>query len=396
MAEVGASNVDARPVSADRRRYRWVQLAATAALAFAFSVGSAMQARLLWLSGDEIPDTSVGQVGERLLANVAAVLLLLAIIAWHPTFGMRWPRKIAVLVVAGILGLVMRMVVQLWQGVHTLDRSDLLLTDAVAPAVTGSISLLVGVSVAEYDVRLRVQERLRAQQELRTSLAFQQLQTEELRVRRTVAEGLHTSVQQHLVLVESELDRLHERLIRGLPATPDDLALLDTLRAQVATLREQDVRGYSQMLYPVGVNMGLVQAIRVLFRRLPSSFVVSLHIDDSVVRADDPSTPLPVAFRILAIRVLEEAIANALRHGRAGHFQANIRVDDADGDARTLRLSLDDDGTPPQEDANWSGLHRLHEQLAEYGGSLSLAPSELGGARLTATAVLPVPGQGEG
>lgn len=369
---------------ADRIRYRGVQVGASTALLLAFSIGSAVQANLLALSGEPLPIDTTVQVVERLIANLAASAIIVGGLLAFPTMSLPWLAKIGLLALIELAGATTRGALHLLLGVHSLDRLDLILLDAPAPGITAAISLATGLVMAEVDHRLRRQERVTAAQSIRAANALQRLHAEELRVRREVAEGLHGTVQQHLVLIEAQLRALRERLGADSPPTPDDLAIVDGLRSDIRLMRERDVRGYSQILYPSGVGMGLAPAIRSLLRRLPSSIAVTLHMDDSVLRADDPVlSPVPVPLRILAIRVLEEGVTNALRHGHAGTLVVEVSVDDSG----VLHLMLDDDGSGdlPADEREWSGLTGLRERLATRSGALALSRGPLGGARLTAS-----------
>lgn len=371
----------------DRRSYRRMQVGASIVLLLTFAVGAAVQANLLELTGDPVRPDATATALPRLVANLAASAVVIGAIAVWPAIDRRWPGKIAVLLAIEVLGGLVRMLLQIVLGVHHAHELGYMLRDAPAPAITSTISLAVGLVAAEAAHRLRRQERINAHQAVRATAALQRLQAEELRVRRQVAEGLHGSVQQQLVLLETQLRALAEKLSRGPDPDPDDLEQLRLLREEVEEMRETGVRGYSQLLYPSGVDMGLAQAIRILFRRLSSTIAVTLHIADSVVRNDDPETPLPVSLRILAIRFLEEGITNALHHGHAGTLHASASVDE-DG---WLRLRLDDDGSgdPPSDEAELSGLARLRQQLAEHEGRLEISRADLGGVRLDGGFPLP-------
>jgi two-component system sensor histidine kinase UhpB len=371
------------PQPSDRRRYRLIQGFATAVPLMVFAIGSAAQANLLQLSGEPVPADAVIGVVERLVSNLTACAVVIAGILLFPGIGRSWPVKVALLAGIGLGGALTRTALQLALGVHELSAPGPILLDLPGAGVTTAISLGIGLAAAELDVRLLLQERHGALQAIRAATALQQLQAEELRVRRVVAEGLHGTVQQRLVIIAAHARALQNTLATGAPVTAEDLARLEALHADVESLREQDVRGYSQLLYPSGVDMGLAQAVRILLRRLASTIAVTVRIDDSVVRADDPGTaPLPTELRILAIRVLEEGVSNALRHGHAGTLNVSVSVD-ADG---VLDIVLDDDGSGAgdTDPARGSGLATLSARLADAGGSLALAAGPLGGARLTA------------
>lgn len=390
MTESAVSDSEPVDPSLERSRYRRVQLVASAVLLVTFAAGSALQANLLGAVGVDVAPETTAQVGERLLANLGASAAVLLLLGAAPSFGLPWPAKVLGLMAIGLAGGIVRAILQLVLAVHATARWDLLLLDSLAPAVTVAVSLAGGLGAAEAVDALRRRERLNAQQSLRAAQALQQLQAEELRVRRVVAEGLHGTLQQQLVLIAAQLRALRERAQPGAVLGDDDVRLLSALHDEIESLREQDVRGYSQLLFPSGVGMGIAQAVRVLFRRLSSAIAVSVRIDDTVVRVDDPGRdPLPVPFRILAIRILEEGVANALRHGQALTLQAQVLIDSHG----RLELTLDDDGSGvgSGETLALSGLARLRERVEEEGGFLEIGPSSLGGARLRAVLPLPAP-----
>ena len=97
------------------------------------------------------------------------------------------------------------------------------------------------------------------------------------------------------------------------------------------------------------------------------------------VRSDTPDS---VEQRILVIRVLEEGVTNALRHGHAGTLDVSVAV----GDDGVLAIELDDDGSGLGDTgrSDWSGLAALDERLTALGGELRLGASPLGGSRLSA------------
>jgi two-component system sensor histidine kinase UhpB len=101
-----------------------------------------------------------------------------------------------------------------------------------------------------------------------------------------------------------------------------------------------------------------------------------------VVEYDDPAfARVPQPIRLLAVRLLEEAVSNALRHGNAGQIAVALGMDDD----HVLTIIVDDDGAGIPEEVVFSGLESLRERLDTVGGALELTPGPLGGARLSAT-----------
>ncbi len=109
----------------------------------------------------------------------------------------------------------------------------------------------------------------------------------------------------------------------------------------------------------------MVPAIRALLGRIPSTVNTRLGVTDDVRVLDDPaSSRLTRSERLLAVRVVEEAISNALRHGRAQVVDVRVSVDE---DAVEVRVS--DDGTGFGADAGApSGTARLADRLRLVGG----------------------------
>jgi signal transduction histidine kinase len=157
-----------------------------------------------------------------------------------------------------------------------------------------------------------------------------------------------------------------------------------SIRTELDDLREIDVRQMSQLLYPAAVDRGLEPAARMMVRRVPAAIDVRLHIDDAVRDIDatePPSAEHRISRRILLLRVLEEAISNALRHGHASELVIRVQSDGPDG----VMLTVDDDGVGlPGTKPTLNGLGLLAARVAAMGGSFSLTQGPLGGSRLSA------------
>ena len=220
-----------------------------------------------------------------------------------------------------------------------------------------ALSMHYAIRAEEMAERLReVNAHLVATRSLLSETARDQ---ERLRVSRE----LHDVAGHKLTALKLNLSNLARQ--PGLDASPElktatSLAgeLLEDLRAVVRRLRDHD-------------GIDLAGGIRQLTEPLPSP-EVTLSLDESVriPRAEQAETLL---------RVVQEGLTNAARHGRARHaWVAFGRHQDS------FRLQLEDDGrlTWPVEPGN--GLTGMRERLELLGGSLELSPSDRGGLRLTA------------
>ena len=354
---------DAAAVRADRRAL----LLAAGTIMTVFAIGAAAQTA--WVYGNQ---GGVVPVGTRILANLTAVASMLLILA---ATGVPLPQRGPLALVVGVLSAGVtasgvRFAFQLLLGVYVDPSQEVISAELASGAVVAWIAASMGLAAMLSQRRLRDEVAERAQARLQIELALAALQHEEVRVRREVAEGLHGSMQQRLVLVVARLDGLLAELGDAgdrRPLGPADVALLQDVREQIETVREADVRTTSRMLYPEQLEVGMVPAIRALLGRIPRTVNTRLGVSDEVRVVDDPADPrLTRSERLLAVRVVEEAISNALRHGQAEVVDVRVSVV---GDALEVRVS--DDGHGFGEEAGPpSGTARLADRLRLVGGDL--------------------------
>jgi signal transduction histidine kinase len=285
------------------------------------------------------------------------------------------------LALVAVVAAAVKVPLQIGFGYYALSdwRSIVIDGGTVAISVLG----LVGSAVIHVTIRRRVreQERASAKQTLLASSALDALVTEELRVRKDVAEGLHGTVQQNLVLLGIRVDAVTTRLTAIDDVDRSDLEELVDIRRSLDTIRETDVRTLSQLLYPVGLELGAVAALRLLLQRLPGTIASSINISDAVlVLEGNGNTALTPDRRLLLVRIAEEALSNALRHGRASAVSLALDLDDD-----SIVLTFDDDGFGISPDATLNGIERLRERLEPLEGTIELGSSKtLGGTRLVA------------
>lgn len=326
-------------------------------------------------------------------ANLApSGLAVVACLRWARVWRDGWRRRLAVLGVAAPTSAVVRLLL-----LATLRYSPADVWFVVVEVLFGVLAVTLAVSLALYDhdvgAELRAAEDRRREEEERAVAAAREAEEAELAVRRDVSGRLHGSLQQRLVLLTHRIERLSDGGADGGPGMADELrALADELD----DVRERDVRELSHALVPVGVEIGLREALLLALGRLPATVSTSLTLDP-VIREhlDAPGRPrLAVADRLLVLDVVEEGVTNAVRHGGARSIAVGLGVDLAAGVA--LTVTLDDDGAGlAGEAAQDSGLARLRERLTQRGGSLALEPRLEGGCRLVAR--LPVAtGSGDG
>jgi signal transduction histidine kinase len=378
------SSLAARDRAGDQR----MLLGTAGAILFVFCAAAAVQTVILadpTRAGFPVVADAQPEVRLRLLVNV--VCCVCALLAAGLARLVSRPVGIRALATIGIAVVATAVRVAL---LHLLGLSSpspwaVVLGDAGVVFVVVMLALGLGLLQVTARQRLRQQERARAAQELRASEALAALASEELRVRREVAEGLHDTVQNRLALTEAGIRAMAARWARG-EGGPGDAAELARIGAELDAVRGRDVRDLSRLLYPVGVGVGVAHAIRLLARRLPDSIATEVHVDDALV-SPDGSDPLDPALRVAIVRTAEEGVTNALRHGRAGRIRFTL-VRRADPVSAVV-LEVEDDGEGLDGDAKPDALARSAERARAFGGTLALDRSELGGARLRL--VLPYP-----
>lgn len=216
----------------------------------------------------------------------------------------------------------------------------------------------------------RIESRHAAEAGYQRELALRSLETEEVRVRRSIAEGLHGSLQQRLVIAAVQVDMLVADAHRR--GAPDEvIEQLLELRRELEDIRENDVRATSRMLYPEGIEIGVVPAVRMLLRRLPTGIATRMHVGEALRRLDDPgNSEVPPADRLLVVRIVEEAVTNGLRHGHATSFDVSMDVEDS-----TIVIDVANNGAAVDaaKAGPGSGTRRLRERLELAGGVLTVS-----------------------
>jgi signal transduction histidine kinase len=368
----------------DRREDLRVFLVTTGALLLTFAIGSTVQAVFVFrpdrLTADQLLEQNP-LLPARLTAGFVTVVFVLAACA---LIRLHEHRIVAVLgwsVGIAAAAAVGRHLLQLALGIYARPSAGTAVTEITSVAVVVAVSLLLGLLQARARTRLRENERAAAVQRARAANALAELAAEEVRVRREVAEGLHGTLQGRLVLAQTSLSAL---IGRGRQEGWDaaDVDRLDGIRRDLEAVREHDVRELSQLVYPVGVDVGLDHAVRTMVRRIPAEIAVTADVAPAADHALGGTGPQAVGRRIAIVRAVEEGITNALRHGAATAIAITVALRRGEADGARIVLTVDDDGTGLPGARPWSGLARLAERLELHAATATLEGSPMGGARL--------------
>lgn len=349
--------------TADRRTL-WVTAGAVGGM---FALGAVAQATYIFAAF--VPSWRYVSIVGRIGANAVCVAVLLGTLAvWGQPRRTRRAGLVVGAVLSGLIAAVVRVLLQVAFFVYPDFSPRTALAELVSGSLIGICSAGLGTWVMVSRRRLRAEAREGARSAVAVEAAVHALEDEEVRVRREVADGLHSSMQQRLVLVTARLDGALARLAAaGAPA--QDLATLRDVRTEIENVREQDVRQMSRLLYPDQLEIGMVPAVRALLRRVPPAIATHLEVDEELRALDDPAAPeLSQAERLLAVRVVEEAVSNALRHGTPTEVDVRLGVNRT---GIALRVRDDGGGFDPAA-VTRSGTKRLAERLSIVGGRLDV------------------------
>ncbi|WP_028046236.1 sensor histidine kinase [Cellulomonas sp. URHE0023] len=364
----------------DSGRDRTTLLRATAGVALGYGIGAALQATYVY--SVYVTEWAVAPFWSRIAANVAAVAALvgcLALIQAHRARTLAW--MLGAVLLAATVGASTRYGAQVVLGIYDQPQGSVRDAELLSGLLMGTISGLIGMWAMVSRRAMRERIRAATRDAVHIEVAVKALEQEEIRVRRAVAEGLHGTLQSKLVLVDARLASLLSR--RGEEALDEESRTsVEWIRAELDAAREIDVREMSRLLYPDRLELGLVPALRGLLGRIPASVATQLVVSDAVRALDDPASgSLTVSERLLAVRVVEEGITNALKHGPPGSVRVVLDVSD-----RLLHVGVENDGElyDPASAGDPSGTARLGTRLSLVGGRLELSPGSDKGAHLDA------------
>lgn len=344
---------------------------------------------------DLVGGTDWWRVAAVFAANlVPSSLAVVTCLTWAAVWRAGTRRRVLVVGAAALASAVLRLGL-----LATLRYSPGDVWFVVVELLFGVLAVVVAVALALYDhdvgVRLRAAELRRRAEEVRAQEAARRAEEADLEVRRDVSRRLHGSLQQRLVLLTRRL----EELSSARDAPEGTAAELRAVAREIDEVREHDVRELSHALLPLGVDIGLREALFLALGRLPSTVSTTVTLDDALrAHVDVPGRPrMPVRDRLLVLDVVQEGVTNAVRHGGARSIVVRLGVELTKG--VVVVVSVEDDGVglagpPPRE----SGLAVLRERVTERGGSLEVGGTDAGASlvvRLPMQVPVPPPGSEE-
>jgi signal transduction histidine kinase len=252
------------------------------------------------------------------------------------------------------------------------------------------VTLLARLRTAHKELEERVRQRtatLTKEIQERTRLQKELLETSE-RVQRRIGYDLHDGLCQHLTGTALAGHVLGQKLAsRSLPEAAAADRLVELIEEAIELTRTL-ARG----LHPIEIQVGrLADNFQELAASTSDRFKVSCQFECHPAAPPPDVNDVDVATHLY--RIAQEAITNAVRHGKARHI--NIRLDST---ANELVLTIIDDGIGLPENArngDGLGLRIMAYRASMIGATFNVERlSSLSGTRVTCTLVANgVPGE---
>jgi len=184
---------------------------------------------------------------------------------------------------------------------------------------------------------------------------------ERLRLRRDLHDGLGPALASVAWQAESARELVH--------ADPAEAAQLLKSTIEQTQSALSDIRRLVYGLRPPALDeLGLVGALEQAIR-LQQMYVT--------IEAPLSLPPLPAAVEVAAYRIVQEALKNAMEHGRAEHCVVSLALDG------NLCLTIHDDGQGlPEVVTPGVGLASMRERAEELGGAFNIHPRRAGGTEV--------------
>jgi signal transduction histidine kinase len=190
--------------------------------------------------------------------------------------------------------------------------------------------------------------------------------------RRRLRRDLHDGVGPQLAALMLELETASD-LVSDNPEASALIAKLSKRAREIVS----DVRHSVHALRPPALDeLGLVEALREgAIQYGPAGLRVSVENPGDL-------SHLPAAVEVACYRIVQEALANVVRHARASHCSIRIRLDE---EACALSVEVEDDGRGIRDDDRAGvGMSSMRERTEELGGRCTVMPLAGGGTLVRA------------
>ena len=292
-----------------------------------------------------------------------------------------WISSFAAMLLVGVA-------VSVWAAWRTITRQR-----SQLQTVNAELDLRVTELSTEISLRKQVEEDLAEQagalaraDEVRRSR--QRIISAQESLRREIAQQIHGSVQNRLIVLLLRLKELEKS------AEPASMAEeLEDLRKKFEELLDQQIRSIVHQLYPYILRRGFVPAIQSLGDQIESVMQIELELAEDLVlqeRANRNFIPEPA--KLAAYRIAEEALTNVVKHSEASKVTVQLEMP-SEG---WLRLTVMDDGHgfAADESSAGMGIVGMRDYAEAIGGECVIQRANGKGTRVIATIPLSTPEKG--
>jgi signal transduction histidine kinase len=195
------------------------------------------------------------------------------------------------------------------------------------------------------------------------------------REHRRIGQDLHDGLCQHLAGTALASQVLVGRLPEGAPTRADARRLVGLIEEGITL-----ARGIAKGLYPIEQqNDGLMHALESFTANTTQMFGIQCRFECPMpVLIENPITASHL------YRITQEAVSNAIRHGRA--TEVAVVLEESDAGIR-LRVSDNGGGLPdPLPVHRGMGLRTMADRAGSIGGQLFINPGLMGGAEVICNA----------
>ncbi|WP_118972228.1 ATP-binding protein [Taibaiella koreensis] len=201
---------------------------------------------------------------------------------------------------------------------------------------------------------------------------FRSMLEAEQRERMRIARDLHDSIGQMLSVVKMNVSNIHYQ------APPDEqAATANTLAIVDRTI--QEVRHISHNLIPEELDFGIANALEELCRKINEAGETRIKLD---LPDDIGSQEWDKPFALSLYRIVQELLANMLKHARAKQIQLSLTQKED-----TLMLIVADNGigfdTNMLKDARGLGWKNIRARVQLLNGRMAIQSEQTNGTQIT-------------
>jgi signal transduction histidine kinase len=243
---------------------------------------------------------------------------------------------------------------------------------AIARKVAEKAVIRLGVAFAKAGELRRSRHRLLAVHE---------------RVRRDVAAQLRDGLQEKLLILKGRL----QELLKGNSSAVEGARVVSEVIDGLSQVIEPKVSALGRQLYPSTLSHGLVPAFQSFAGQFGAALALEIELDEELVREEKAGcSPVPEQAGLAVYRIAEEALANAVRHAKAG--KATVRLKRS-REGR-LRLTVRDDGQgfDVEEAPLGLGMATMQDYAGNVEGECVVHSAPGAGTEVTAEVPLSRPG----